>query len=50
MRLTRCAILALTLLPAASAAGNAGWVSLFDGKTLNGWRVAAKPEDVDKNY
>jgi hypothetical protein len=23
---------------------------LFDGKTLKGWRVAAKPEDAAKNY
>jgi hypothetical protein len=34
----------------ATAAENDGWISLFDGKTLNGWRVAAKPEDVAKNY
>ena len=26
------------------------WTSLFDGKTLNGWRVAAKPADRDKNF
>ena len=32
------------------AAENDGWTSLFDGKTLKGWRVAAKPEDVAKNY
>jgi hypothetical protein len=28
----------------------ASWTPLFDGKTLNGWRVAAKPEDAAKNY
>ena len=50
MKPIQFAILAFTLLPAACAAGNDGWVSLFDGKTLKGWRVAAKPEDVEKNY
>jgi hypothetical protein len=25
-------------------------MSLFDGETLNGWRVAAKPEDAKENY
>jgi len=26
------------------------WAPLFDGKTLKGWRVAAKPEDRDKGF
>jgi hypothetical protein len=44
--------LALLLLTAASApaADNDGWISLFDGKTLKGWRVAAKPEDVAQKF
>ncbi|MCX6626729.1 MAG: DUF1080 domain-containing protein [Candidatus Solibacter sp.] len=33
-----------------TAAENEGWLPLFDGTTLKGWRVAAKPEDVAKNY
>jgi hypothetical protein len=32
------------------AAPPSGWISLFDGKTLQGWRVAAKPADAGKNY
>jgi len=50
MKPIQLAILAFTLLPAACAGGSDGWVSLFDGKTLKGWRVAAKSEDVEKNY
>ena len=45
-------VLVIALLGAgvAHAADNDGWTALFDGKTLKGWRVAAKPEDVEKNY
>ena len=51
MRIINSAILTLALLAAVSAtAQNDGWTSLFDGKTLKGWRVAAKPEDVAKRY
>jgi hypothetical protein len=52
MRNINPAIFKLLLLAAvsATAAGKDGWVSLFDGKTLQGWRVMAKPEDVEKNY
>jgi hypothetical protein len=50
MKPIKFAILALLLLPGAGVAQNDGWVSLFDGKTLKGWRVAAKPEDVEKKY
>jgi hypothetical protein len=31
-------------------AAEEGWTSLFDGQTLAGWRVAAKPEDRDKGF
>ncbi len=27
-----------------------GWVSLFDGETLDGWMVKCLPKDVDKEY
>jgi hypothetical protein len=40
---------ACTFASGAAFAGD-GWTCLFDGKTLNGWHVAAKPEDVAKNY
>jgi hypothetical protein len=45
-------IIALVLLAAGTvtAAENDGWISLFDGQTLKGWRVAAKPEDVAAHY
>lgn len=26
------------------------WTSLFDGRTLNGWHVEARPEDAAKNF
>ena len=52
MRIVNLASLTLAFLAAAAAAGaeNDGWLSLFDGKTLQGWHVAARPEDVEKNY
>jgi hypothetical protein len=43
-------LLAFLAALSASAAPNDGWISLFDGKTLKGWRVAARPEDVAKHY
>ena len=27
-----------------------GWVSLFDGETLKGWHIAARPEDRGKDF
>jgi hypothetical protein len=45
-------LLTILAFAIASAAGGetGGWISLFDGKTLNGWHVAAKPEDRDKGF
>ena len=38
-------LLAFTLLlPAVAADSKDGWVSLFDGKSLDGWKVNEKPE------
>ena len=39
-------LLATTLLFAAalSAADADGWISMFDGKTLNGWKANQNPE------
>lgn len=42
-----CWPLALLLIPPAAGAD---WRSLFDGKTLQGWRVEAKPEDRGKTF
>ena len=36
--------IALSLGAALSAADNDGWVSMFDGKTLNGWKANQSPE------
>jgi hypothetical protein len=30
--------------------GQEGWIPLFDGKTLNGWQVKAKPADRDQGF
>ncbi len=40
----------IALAAAGCAAQTPDWTSLFDGESLKGWRVAAKPEDVAKNY
>jgi hypothetical protein len=34
----------------AAAGWAAEWKDLFDGRTLKGWRVAAKPADKDKGF
>ncbi len=36
------------LAPSGIAAGD--WVPLFDGSTLKGWSVAARPADRDRNF
>ena len=44
--LVTAAIPVLSAQPAATlpVAGTDGWVSMFDGKTLNGWRAGDNPE------
>ena len=40
-----CPLLALAfILPALAADSKDGWVSLFDGKSLDGWKANEKPE------
>lgn len=52
-------VLLLALMPLSFAAGPAeaksagtddGWISLFDGKTLDGWMVKCREKDKDKKY
>jgi hypothetical protein len=40
--------LALALTGACQA--QEGWLALFNGRSLDGWQVAAKPEDRDKGF
>jgi len=50
-RLRAAAALALWISGAAAADGAAaGWTSLFDGKTLDGWHVSARPEDRGRDF
>jgi hypothetical protein len=51
--------LILTLLAAVASAGSPvqvhmpgadGWISLFDGNSLQGWHVAARPEDLGRDF
>ena len=37
-------LLLLALIGPAFGAGPGDWISLFDGKTLNGWRVEGKAD------
>lgn len=45
---TRILLIALLILTvsclAADKAGKNGWISIFDGKTLNGWKAGDNPE------
>jgi len=43
-------VLLTPLLAIAAGPQSDGWTPLFDGKTLQGWHVAAKPEDLQKAY
>ena len=36
-----CLVCLLTAMASSSAMAEDGWVSLFDGSTLNGWKQAA---------
>ena len=52
MRLIRISSLAAAGVLAAivSAAPGEGWISLFNGQSLEGWHVACKPEDKGQQY
>ena len=43
-RLTSWMAAGLVLSVCCLAAGKDGWVSMFDGKTLNGWKASQNPE------
>ena len=44
-RFAICATTVLALLPAAyTVAAEAEWISLFDGKTLDGWEKVGRPD------
>ena len=45
-------LLLLTLSCGCSSLENSdlGWVSLFDGKSLDGWTVKCRAKDTDKKY
>ena len=50
-RLFRAATaLLVVLLPAVPSGRAENWVSLYDGKSLNGWHVCARPEDREKGF
>lgn len=38
-----CAVALLLLTPASSRAADEGWLSLFDGRTMAGWKAAENP-------
>ena len=40
------AALVVAWVSVGGAAAEEGWVSLFDGKTLEGWKVAENPDSV----
>ncbi len=48
MRTSRIATLSLLLIAVAAvrtyAADDEGWISMFDGKSLDGWKINEKPE------
>lgn len=43
-------LLALALTAAAAAPETNGWMSLFDGRTLDGWRVCCTAPDTNKVF
>ncbi len=42
---TLCTTAILALLMAYPAAAEDGWISMFDGKTLDGWKASERPEN-----
>ena len=41
----RLVALIACLAACSMAAGQDGWVRMFDGKTLNGWKASERPEN-----
>ncbi len=48
--MTKTVLSIFLLACAASSAADSDWTPLFDGKTLQGWQVAAKPADREIQY
>jgi hypothetical protein len=48
MRIPSLSLLLFTLALPGTAADK--WVPLFDGKTLNGWHIGARPQDQGKEF
>ncbi|HSB16143.1 MAG TPA: DUF1080 domain-containing protein [Bryobacteraceae bacterium] len=46
----RSALIAAVMALIACPLPAADWISLFDGRTLDGWHVAAKPADRDRGF
>jgi len=46
----RSALIAAGAALIAGALPAADWISLFDGRTLDGWHIAAKPADRDRGF
>ena len=43
--LTITTMVLIAVLFAAPGAAEEGWISMFDGKTLNGWKATELPEN-----
>ncbi len=50
MRIPRTVLLLCASAALSSGGAPDGWTSLFDGSTLKGWRVAARPADRKKDF
>ena len=45
-----CVTISLACMAAAGCSTVQGWRALFDGKTLDGWVVKCKPQDVNRAF
>ncbi len=43
-------IITFAVLAIGLSAADSGWIPLFDGKSLDGWHVSARPADRDKEF